>query len=50
MNKVTATGTEHDYLGREFYRAFAEGWRKNMTPKAIEFYFTDDLNNSSSNS
>ncbi len=42
MKKVTATGAERDFLGREFYRAFAEGWRSNKTPKAMEAFLTDE--------
>ena len=42
MKKVAATGAERDFLGREFYRAFAEGWRSNRTSKAMEVFLTDE--------
>ena len=42
-NKVTASGGERDYLAREFYRSFAEGWKFNMTTEyAVENYKTDE--------
>ena len=42
-NKVTASGGERDYLGREFYRSFAEGWKTNMTSDYAEkTYKTDE--------
>ena len=42
MAKVTATGDERDFQGREFYRAFATGWRINMTPDVMKSTFEDD--------
>ena len=42
-NKVTASGGERDYLAREFYRSFAEGWKFNMTNEyAVENFKTDE--------
>jgi putative endopeptidase len=41
MKTVTATGEERDFLGREFYRGYAEAWRYNMTPKAMESFLSD---------
>ena len=41
-NKVTASGGERDYLGREFYRSFAEGWKTNMTSDYAEMAYKTD--------
>jgi putative endopeptidase len=41
-NKVTASGGERDYLGREFYRSFAEGWKTNMTSDYAEMTYKTD--------
>lgn len=42
MKTVTATGAERDRLGREFYRAFAQGWKQNATPDKISIYEEDE--------
>lgn len=42
MKKITATGSERDFLGREFFRAFAEGWKSNMTSEEMEVFKEDE--------
>lgn len=41
MKTVKATEAERDRLGREFYRAFAQGWKQNATPDKISIYDED---------
>lgn len=41
-NKVTVSGGERDYLAREFYRSFAEGWKTNMTSDYAEMNYKTD--------
>ena len=40
MKKV-GTSANSDYLAREFYRSFADAWRNNSTPEAMETYRKD---------
>lgn len=43
MNTVTTTQSgERERLGREFYRAFAEAWKNNATPKEMELFKEDN--------
>lgn len=42
MKTVTATGGERNFLGREFFRAFAVAWMANATALALEAYKTDE--------
>ena len=40
MKKV-GTSANSDYRAREFYRSFADAWRNNSTPEAMETYRKD---------
>ena len=41
-NKAAVSGGDLDYLGREFYRSFAEGWKTNMTSEYAEMTYKTD--------
>ena len=41
-NKAAVSGGDLDYLGREFYRSFAEGWKTNMTSDYAEMTYKTD--------
>ena len=41
-NKAAVSGGDLDYLGREFYRSFAEGWKTNMTSDYAEMAYKTD--------
>lgn len=41
-NKAAVSGSDLDYLGREFYRSFAEGWKTNMTSDYAEMTYKTD--------